>query len=165
MFIFFLGAPSLCCAKVVFVCDGPAEQLSWVWSAGIQEVGLLFNPGALWWMETLNNSVSCDLDLELLTSTCPRCVCPPLSEWFPTLSSTLQIVQWEIHYSEVSVFFLLNIQNVEIVRMWEQKLQSITAEMQSGPSQERNLMLLWNMILAHLNLRESFHRQFRMLMH
>lgn len=33
----------LCCAKVAFVCDDPAEQLSWVWSAEIQEVGLLFN--------------------------------------------------------------------------------------------------------------------------
>lgn len=32
------------CAKVAFVCDDPTEQLSWVWSAEIQEVGPLFNP-------------------------------------------------------------------------------------------------------------------------
>lgn len=32
------------CAKVAFVCDDPTERLSWVWSAEIQEVGLLFNP-------------------------------------------------------------------------------------------------------------------------
>lgn len=42
--LFSLWSPTLCCAKVAFVCDGPAEQLSWVWSAGIQEEGLLSNP-------------------------------------------------------------------------------------------------------------------------